>query len=244
MQSGFMLGHLSRRALGTYDLPIPRPPSDELLLVPANLDEFASAWSLPADDLRLWVCLHEVTHHAVLGRAHVRARLEELIGAYVDGFEVDPNALETHLSDVDPSDPASLQRVLGDPETLLGAMRTPGQRDVLGGLEALTAAIEGYVDHVMDSVGRRLIGSYAMLTEALRRRRVETSDGDRFVERLLGLELGQAQYERGTAFVRGVVERAGEDGLARLWTSTRELPTPAEVDAPGLWLARIELPAD
>ena len=42
----------------------------------------------------------------------------------------------------------------------------------------------------------------------------------------------------------GVVERAGEDGLARLWEAERTLPTPAEIDAPGLWLARIELPED
>jgi uncharacterized protein (DUF2342 family) len=42
--------------------------------------------------------------------------------------------------------------------------------------------------------------------------------------------------------VRGVVERAGDDGLARLWASARELPTPAEMAAPGLWLARIDLP--
>jgi uncharacterized protein (DUF2342 family) len=48
-----------------------------------------------------------------------------------------------------------------------------------------------------------------------------------------------------------IVERAGDDGLARLWESADTLPTPAEVDAPGLWLARIgfidedlELPED
>jgi uncharacterized protein (DUF2342 family) len=39
----------------------------------------------------------------------------------------------------------------------------------------------------------------------------------------------------------GVVERAGEEGLARLWHSEKELPTPAELEAPGLWLARIDL---
>ena len=44
--------------------------------------------------------------------------------------------------------------------------------------------------------------------------------------------------------MRGVVERAGDEALARLWVSPRELPTPAEVDAPGLWLARIELPEE
>jgi uncharacterized protein (DUF2342 family) len=54
--------------------------------------------------------------------------------------------------------------------------------------------------------------------------------------------LDEASYERGQAFVRGIVERAGDEGLARLWHSDRELPTPAELDAPGLWLARIDLP--
>jgi uncharacterized protein (DUF2342 family) len=42
--------------------------------------------------------------------------------------------------------------------------------------------------------------------------------------------------------VRGVLERGGKPALQRLWQSERELPTPAEVDAPGLWLARIDLP--
>jgi uncharacterized protein (DUF2342 family) len=76
----------------------------------------------------------------------------------------------------------------------------------------------------------------------MRRRRAGASDGERFAARLLGLEVGRRQYERGTAFVEGVVERAGEEGLARLWHSERELPTAAELDAPGLWLARIDLP--
>ena len=76
----------------------------------------------------------------------------------------------------------------------------------------------------------------------LRRRRVEATDGERFAARLLGLELGRGQFERGAAFIRGVVERAGDEGLSRLWVTERELPTAAEVDAPGLWLARIDLP--
>jgi len=242
MQSGFMLGHLARRAMGQYDLPLPRLPADQLLVVPANLDAFAEEWSLAPDDLRLWVCLHEVTHHAVLGRPHVRARLQDLINEYVSRFEVDPAALEASLGDIDPTDAAGLQAVLSNPETLLGAVRSPGQQETLGRIETLTAVIEGYVDHVMDTTGRGLIGSYGQLTEALRRRRVEASDGDRFAARLLGLELGRGQYERGATFVRGVVDRAGEEGLARLWATERELPTPAELDAPGLWLARIDLP--
>jgi putative hydrolase len=242
MQAGSMLGHLARRALGQYDLPLPRQSSDELLLVPANVDGFAQEWSLPSDELRMWVCLHEVSYHAVLGRPHVRARLERLISEYAGGFRVDPQALESRLGELDPNDPAALQALLGNPEVLLGAMRTPEQDQVRTRLESLMTAVVGYVDHTMDTVGRRLITSYTMLTEALRRRRVEASDSDLFVERLLGLELSRAQYERGGAFVKGVVERAGDEGLRRLWMSERELPTAAELDAPGLWLARIDLP--
>ena len=244
MQSGFMLGHLARRAFGQYDLPLPRLAADQLLVVPANLDAFAEEWSVAPDDLRLWVCLDEVTHHAVLGRPHVRARLERLINEYVSRFEVDPAALEASLGNLDPTDAAGLQAVLGNPETLLGAMRSPRQQETLTRIETLTAVIEGFVDHVMDTTGHGLIGSYGQLTEALRRRRVEATDGERFAARLLGLELGRSQYERGQAFIRGVVERAGDDGLARLWATERELPTPAELDAPGLWLARIDLPEE
>ncbi|HEX2064023.1 MAG TPA: zinc-dependent metalloprotease [Acidimicrobiales bacterium] len=241
VQAGSMVGYLAQRALGQYDLPIPRPPSDDLVVVPVNVNAFAQDWSLPLDDVRLWICLSEIGHHAVLGRPHVGRRLDELLRGHVGGFRADPAALEEKLGAVDPTDPASFQAVLGDPTELLGAIQTPEQQTVRQQLAALVAAVEGYVDHVLDTVGRKLIGSYGPLTEALRRRRVEGTDGSRFVERLFGLELGRAQFERGAAFVSGVVDRAGEDGLSRLWRSERELPTPAEVDAPGLWLARIDI---
>jgi putative hydrolase len=242
MQAGAMVGHLATRSMGQYDLPIPRPPSDELLVVSANIDAFGEEWSLPADDLRLWICLSELSTHAVLGVPHVRRRLEELLLEYVGGFSVDPAALESRLGEVDPTDPQALQQALGDPAALLGAIQTPAQQAQLPRLEALVAAIVGYVDWVMDSVGTTLIGSYGMVTEAVRRRRVEAGEGDRFVGHLLGLEVGQATYDRGEAFVTGLVERAGAEALTRLWADERDLPTPNEIDAPGLWLARIDLP--
>jgi coenzyme F420 biosynthesis associated uncharacterized protein len=219
-----------------------------VLLVP-NLDAFGKEWSLPPDDLRLWVCIHELAHHAVLAVPHVRAHLEDLLTRYVSSFSADPDALERALGDVsfDPTDPSGmveLRAALNDPTALLGAIESAEQQALRPQLDAIVAVIVGYVDHVMDRVGERLISSYGMLTEALRRRRVESGDADRFVERLFGLELTQASYDRGSAFVDGVVERAGDDGLARLWSDERNLPTPAEVAAPGLWLARIDLPAD
>ncbi len=244
VQSGYMVGHLARRGLGQYDHPLPRPPADQLLIVPRNIDELAGEWSLPPVDLRMWVCLREVTTHAVVGRPHVRARLHGLIDDYVTRFEVNPDAVEASLGELDPTDPQALQQVLGNPETLLGAVQTDAQREVLARLATLLTVVVGYVDHVLDDVGRGLVGAYQMVAEAMNRRRVEAGEGDRFAGRLLGLAIDPGAYERGEAFVEGVVERAGEEGLRRLWHSERELPTPAEVDAPGLWLARIDLPEE
>ena len=246
MTAGSMVGHLAQRSLGQYDLPVPRPPSDELMILVRNLDEFGSEWSLPPDDLRLWICLHEIAHHTVLGVPHVRARLESLLAEYTTKFRNDPGALEDQLGDLDltggPESLARIQQALSEPGALLGAIQSDEQRALQPHLETIVGVVVGVVDHVMDTVGTKLISSYGMLTEALRRRRVETAESDRFVERLMGLELTQAVYDRGANFVDGVIERAGEDGLARLWQSEKMLPSPPEIEAPGLWLARIDLP--
>jgi putative hydrolase len=244
MAVGSMVGHLAARAFGQYDLPIPRPKSHELLVVTANIDAFAGDWSLPPDELRLWVCLQELTAHAVLNVAHVRAELEGLVSRHVAGFRPDPRALADKLGDFNLGDQdamRALQRSLGDPEVLLGAVQTPDQVAALPRLNAIVSVITGYVDHAVDLAAAQTLGSGGRIAEAVRRRRIEASAEDVFVEKLFGLTLTRQQVERGKAFADGVVERAGEDGLARLFASPDNLPTPNEVDAPGLWLARIDL---
>ncbi len=246
MTAGTMVGNLAHRSMGGYDLPVPRPEGKPLLIALPNVDQFGSEWSLEREDLRLWVCLHETTSHAVLGIPHVKSRLEDLLQRHAAAFTSDPSTIEDKLGGFDlsagPESLADIQSLLGDPDTVLGAVRSPEQEAIQPELTAVVAAVTGYVDHVMDSIGQTLIGSYSMLTEALRRRRATADKSDRFVERILGLELDRSQYDRGTAFAAGVVERAGDDGLARLFAKPENLPTPTEVDAPGLWLARIDLP--
>jgi putative hydrolase len=188
------------------------------------------------------VCINEIAFHAVLGRPHVRVRLLRLLDDYVDRFHVDPDAIEASFGEINLNDPGALQGMLGNPETLLGAVQTPEQQEVKGRIDVLLTAVVGYVDYIGETVGEKLIGSYGRLMEAVRRRQGEATDGERFAARLLGLDVGRRHYERGGAFVRGVVERAGDEGLLRLWHTERELPTAAELDAPGLWLARIDLP--
>jgi uncharacterized protein (DUF2342 family) len=131
--------------------------------------------------------------------------------------------------------------VLSDPESLLADLVSPEQRNISNALTAQTTAIGAYVDHVTTEIAASLTSSSAALNEAWYRYRVEDAKGEQAFTGLFGLDVGQAEVDRGAAFISGVVERAGEDALARLWADELDLPTPAEVDAPGLWLARIGL---
>ena len=245
MAIGSMIGRLGKRAFGQYDLPIPRPAAKSVALVPATIDAFAADWSLPRDSMRLWVLVHELTTHAVFSVAHIREGLSDLVRAHVGAFQPDPSAVAEKLStlDMDTDDPMqALQRTLGDPEILLGAVRSPAQAALQPQLDAAMAAIIGYVDHVVDAVTTRLIGGDAQrVSEAVRRRRIETSPDDVFVERLLGLHLTRHQVERGRAFIAGVGERGGNEAINKLLDIPGSIPTPNEIDAPGLWLARLEI---
>ena len=247
MSAGSIAGHLATKAFGNYELPIPRPNA-QLLVVIANVDLFASEWSLPRDDVWLWVCINELATQSVMNVTHVRNEFDRLLNGYVDGFETSPQGLENRFMDLDigSGDPAELQaklqNALSDPENLLGAVRSDAQSALIPDLNALLGVVVGYVDYVVEKVSRQLLESYESLNEVAKRRRFSASPGDRFVEKLLGVEVTPELLTRGTEFISGVIDRAGDSALSRLWTESDALPTPNELDAPGLWLARIDLP--
>lgn len=242
MQAGSMVGYLAQHSLGRYDLPLPTSDAPSLWFVVQNVDAFEEAWSLPRQDLRFYVATHEVVHAATRSVPWVRELLVQLSTEYVSGYEVDPGAFEARFGSIDPSDPASLSAVAEEPDALLGAMQSPRQDDARQRLQLLTSVLEGYADSVLERIGQRLIPSFGQIHEAMKRHRVERGEAERFIEGLLGLKLDRECYEQGEAFCQGVVERAGTEGLNRIWESERLLPTPAELAAPGLWLARIDLP--
>jgi putative hydrolase len=245
MAVGSMVGRMALRTFGQYDLPIPRDEAT-LLVVPANIDQFALDWSLPVDEMRLWVIAQELIGHSLFSIASLRTQFAALVRQHVGAFRPDPAAVTDRLASLeadDAGDPmAAMQQLLGDPAVLLGAVQSSEQAALAPQLDAAVAAVVGYVDYMVDSVAVRVIGGDALrIAEAVRRRRVEVSPDDLFVQRLLGLQLTQEQVQRGKTFVAGVVDRVGEARLTELFSRPDALPTPAELDAPGLWVARLEL---
>jgi len=244
MSVGSMVGQLSLRAFGQYDLPLPRLPKTQLIFLARNCEEFAKDWSIKVEDMQMWLLIQELAFHAVFGVDHVRELIVDSVKQHVAGFRPNPNALGQRLSNVDLTDtnPAEIiQKLLGDPTILLGADRTARQKALAPVLDAIICAIVCYVDRVVDVVAGRILGKGAQISEAVRRRRVEAGAQDLYVEELFGIHLTDAQLTRGDQFIKGVVDRAGESGLARLWSKEGNLPTPNEISAPGLWLERINL---
>ena len=244
MAVGSMVGRMATQAFGQHDLPIPRQDSS-LTVLPGNIDRFAEEWSISADEMRMWVLAQELTGHALFSITSLREDFASLVRRHVGAFKPDPEAIAEKLSslDSDEGDPMqAMQQVLSDPAVLLGAVQSAEQRELQPSLDAAAAAVVGYVDYMVDGVSVRVIGGDALrIAEAVRRRRVDHNADDLYTERLLGLRLTHHQVQRGKNFVAGVVDRVGEARLSALLARPKALPTAAEIDAPGLWVARLEL---
>jgi putative hydrolase len=244
MSAGAMIGHLGQQTLGQYDLPVPRPTND-VLVVPSAIDAAAAEWELPLEEVRLWVLVHELAAHATVSLPHVRRRLDALFIDFATAFRLDSPALLEQFSDItDLSRIGELAETLNDPNALFDMMRTATHDLLVPQLDALVAIVTGFIDHVVTTVCGTLVPSHEQIRYRLRSRTADDVEADQFMERLLGLNITERTLERGSAFIAGVIERVGDDGLNRLWKDELDLPTAAEVDAPGLWLARIGLDPD
>lgn len=236
-QMGMALGYLGQRVMGQFDLPVPRTSSG-LSFVMSNIRRFESEWSLPSMEFRAWVSVHEVTHRFEFAGSWVHDHFLSLVRDLAEHAEIDLSELERGLEGLDLSDPEALGRAFEGMGNLFGQASTAEQGLRVGRVRAFLAAAEGYGDHVMEHVGRRMLPAYGQISEALRRHR-EGGTGERALERLLGLEIEQEHYRQGRDFAAKVAELTDEATLARMWESAEALPSMPELEEPSLWLARM-----
>jgi putative hydrolase len=236
-QFGAVLGYLAQRVLGQYDLAVPRSSGSLLFVVP-NIAKFETDWSLPPMEFRAWVTLHEVTHRFEFARPWVRPHFLGLVKDLVDHAEVDFSGIERSFEQVDFANPEALSEAFEGAGNFFGESSDPEQRLRIARVQAFMTAAEGYGDHVMEAVGRKMLSSYARIEEAMARFR-EGRAGEEAMERLFGLEMKREQYVAGRMFCAKVAELTDEFTLARMWESPEALPSMPELDEPTLWLARM-----
>ena len=242
-EAGLVMGYVSHRVLGQYELSLlagDRPP--RLLFVAPNLSGAVAKMGVERDAFERWICAHELTHvFQFQGVPWLRGHMSALIRKYLESVEV---RIDRGAAGGLPSLPNPRQLVDRFREGGLAALiQTREQRHVMAKLQSAMAVIEGHSEHVMDSLGERVIPGLADLRAAMERRRESRSAPERVVERLLGLDLKLAQYRVGKAFCDRVVERGGMEALNAVWQGPEALPDQRELADPDAWLARVAAPA-
>ena len=235
LEVGFLMGFLSRRVLGQYDLCLPRGDVSRLYFVYPNIAEAQASLELDSRQFRMWLALHEVTHQLEFSSIPwVRSHFTELVERFIDAAEIDSGEAMSRLQSL--GDPEQLSHLMSHPEELLPMLITPPQQEVARQIETLMALLEGYTEWVMDQVGSELLPEFSKIREGLNRRKAERSSVERLLEGLLGIDLKPAEYRQGERFVRAV---AGAGQLSKLWESSASLPTPDELGEPTKWLSRV-----
>ena len=246
LEVGLLLGWMSARVLGQYDLLVVDDPAesddqDLVYYVGPNVLALEKRYAFPPKEFRLWLALHEVTHRAQFtGVPWMRGHYLGLVEQTLDSLDPDPkrflDALVKAVGDL-----RSGKRPLDD-GGLAALLASPAQRVVLDQIGGLMSLLEGHGDVTMDRAGADRIPSAHRFARVLRERRANANPAAKLVQRLLGIEAKINQYAQGEAFI-AEVERlgGGPQALDPVWRGSSWLPTLAEIREPSEWLDRVRL---
>lgn len=240
IQAGTVLGYLSGKVLGQYEVFSGEP--GQLLLVAPNIVEAEQKLGATPRDFRLWVCLHEVTHRVQFTAVPwLRGYFMSEVQSFVDASRSDAGELADRLR----AGVAAIAEAVRNPESrtsVLDLVQTPEQREILDRLTAVMTLLEGHAEVVMDGVGPEVIPSVAEIRRKFNRRRQAGSPLEKLVRRLLGIEVKLRQYAEGRKFVQGVLDRVGMAGFNRVYDSPETLPRMGEITDPDAWVSRVHGP--
>lgn len=239
VQIGALLGFMSKRVLGQYELVLPTGENefgDTVLFVGANILGMERQYQFKPSSFRFWVALHECAHRAQFTgipwmRPYFLSLVEELIAT--DGPE------KGRLGRISSELRAAIQAgtdPIGD-QGILGLVASPEQRGVIDKVQALMSLLEGHGHVVMDRIGEREIANVSRMSEVLKARRKDPRSAA--LMKFIGIEMKMRQYEDGARFINEVERLASWDALSMAWASQEALPTLAEIRDARLWLERV-----
>jgi coenzyme F420 biosynthesis associated uncharacterized protein len=248
MQAGLILAYLAGRVLGQYELFLPPDPdappgaadapAGRLTLVAPNIVMVERELGVNPHDFRRWVCLHEETHRTQFTSvAWLRPYVQQQMTEFLLASDLDPASILDRLRS---AADAVAGAVRGNGESLIEAIQSPRQREILDRLTAVMTLVEGHGDYVMDAVGPKVVPSVEEIRAKFSARRVSGGRIEQAIRRILGIDLKMKQYEQGSRFVKTVVEEAGMEVFNKVWTSPETLPTRDEITSPQSWLARVD----
>jgi len=245
IQAGLILAYLSSRVLGQYELFLPPETSPvngeqpgRLTLVAPNIVMVERELGVDTHDFRRWVCLHEETHRLQFTavpwlRDYVQSQMTEFLLA----SELDPAAILQRIRSAADAMAGAVRG--GDGGSLIDAVATPKQKEIMDRLTSVMTLVEGHGDYVMDAVGPQVVPSVEQIRERFNSRRGSSGRVEQTIRRILGIDLKMKQYAEGSRFVKAVVDEVGMADFNKVWTSPETLPTREEFNHPHKWVERV-----
>ena len=239
---GVMLGWMSTRVLGQYDLLViedEKPEEQDIVYyVAPNVVALENRYAFDAGQFRLWLALHEVTHRAQFtGVDWMRAHFIGLVESVLDSVEPGPKRIAEAARRV-----LEARRKGEDPLAAGGMMAlfaSEAQVETLERLAGLMSLLEGHGDVIMDRAGDGLVPSAPRFGRVMRNRRKSARGFNRVFQRLIGLDAKIKQYAEGEQFIEAVEEAGGTALLDRVWEGPENVPGIAEIRSPDDWIARM-----
>ncbi len=234
-QFGMVFGYLSHKALGLWDLCLPRSQSGRLYFNFSNIVEVERELDVDPKQFRMWLAVHEVSSELHFQAVQwTRPYLQGLIEQYVDAAELDSSELASKLRNI--SDPEELGSILQRPEDLLPMLRTPAQAVIAEKIECFLGLNEAYTGLVTRRACMALVEQFDKIREGISRRSAERSSPERMLEKLFGVDLSLRTLRTSERFV-AALEEAGLLGV--LWQKPQNLPSIEELAQPERWISRV-----
>lgn len=235
-QVGGLLGYVSRKIIGQYDVFLPPDDEDLIYFVGPNVLTIERKLGFEPHDFRLWVAVHEVTHRAQFNAAPwLRGYLAGMVDAYLSTVDVDAKKL---IENIARGLADATER--GDSKTagMIMSMMSAEQKAIFARMQSLMSIVEGHASFVMNAVGEDHIPTRRRMKAGLAKRR-QSGNLERTFQKTIGFDQKIKQYTAGEAFVATIVKHAGMEGINLVWQGPSYLPTPEEFAEPQRWLARV-----
>lgn len=236
-QLGSALAQLGGEVLTSTEIGLPLGPLGVAALLPASIEQFANGLERKSSEVIVFLAAREAAHHRLFGHVPwLRQRLLGTVEQFAHGIRVDTDALQELAHQIDPADPASMDRLLSS--GLLEQRHSPEQKAALSRLETLLALVEGWVDVVVaEALGERLPGAEA-LRETLRRRRASGGPAEHAFATLVGLELRPRKLRAAAELWRMLTDQHDVERRDALWNHPDLLPTAEDLDDPAGFIDR------
>jgi len=242
MQISNGIAALSSEVLCLTDIGIPLGDTTTPALIPRNIKDFASGLQVNESEIIAFVSLRESAASRLF--SSVTWLAPTLLGAieeYSSQINVDNNKIAEMMSQIDPTNPNSIQ------EALSGGLFEPQinktQSAALIRIERLLALIEGWVYEVVNIAASGRLPGIGSMQEAMIRRRAVGGPAEKTFGALIGLELRPKLIREAADFWNKQTLTFGTNVRDNLWNHPDLLPSIEDLQDPEFF-NRIQAPLD